>query len=140
MQEFNSSKLTKAILFCLACLFVCASLSMPSKAQEQEPKKKPALTIKQIMNKAHKPADANSKIYLLKKVATGKATAAESKELHGYYEKLAKLKPAKGDQASWDAKTKALVDAAKAAVDGDANFKTKLSKATNCAACHKVHK
>ena len=92
------------------------------------------------MKKAHKPADENSKIYLLKKVATGKATAAEAKELHGYYEQLAKLKPAKGDQASWDTKTKALVDAAKAAVDGDANFKTKLQKATNCAACHKVHK
>ena len=136
----------KTFCVCLMSVFavavfatMTAQASEPANAnQDDTPKKE--LTIKEIMKKAHKPAKATEKIYLLKKVATGKATAEETKELHELYKKLAKLKPTKGDQASWDTKTKALVEAAKAAVDKDANYKTKLQKATNCAKCHKVHK
>ena len=141
------SKYLRIFLPCLLAMVLTgvysASATEPNSKQEnakQEVAPKKALTIKEIMKKAHKPAKPTDKIYLLKKVATGKATAAEAKQLHDYYKKLAKLKPTKGDQASWNAKTKALVDAAKAAVDKDANFKTKLTKASNCSSCHKVHK
>lgn len=146
------SKYLRIFLPCLLAMVLTGACSAnatePNSKQEnakqekskQEVAPKKALTIKEIMKKAHKPAKPTEKIYLLKKVATGKATAAEAKQLHDYYKKLAKLKPTKGDQASWNAKTKALVDAAKAAVDKDANFKTKLTKASNCSSCHKVHK
>lgn len=99
--------------------------------KDDAPKKE--LTIKDIMIEAHKKG-------LVKKVAIGKASDKENKRLHELYKKLQKLKPPKGDQKSWDTKTKALVDAAKAAVEKKENFKAKLKAATNCAQCHKVHK
>ena len=98
---------------------------------DDEPKK--ALTIKDIMDQAHKQG-------LLKKVATEKATEAEVKTLHELYTKLAELTPPKGDQSNWVTKTKALVDAAQLAVDKDPKFKAKLKAASKCADCHKVHK
>jgi hypothetical protein len=100
-------------------------------ADDDEPKKK--LTIKEIMDVAHKKG-------LIKKVATDKASNEEKKKLHDLYTQMAKLKPPKGDQKSWESKTKALVKAAKAAVDKDATFKAKLKAASNCANCHNVHK
>ena len=107
-------------------------------ANDDDPK--PELTIKDIMVKAHKPAEPTESIYLLKKVATGKATQEEATQLHAYYVKMAALTPTKGEQASWTEKTTALVAAAKAAVDKEEGFKAKLLKASDCAACHKAHK
>jgi hypothetical protein len=71
---------------------------------------------------------------LCAKVASGKASEAEQKQLVSLFEGLAKTDPPKGDAEAWKAKTKALLDAAKAN-DGAA-----LKKAANCAACHKEHK
>ena len=107
-------------------------------ADDDEPK--PELTIKQIMIKAHKPANPDQSVFLLKKVATGKATQEEATQLHDFYVKLAALTPAKGEQASWTAKTGALVAAAKSAVDKEEGFKAKLRRASDCAACHEAHK
>lgn len=90
-------------------------------------KDKEKVTIKQVMKKAMAGG-------LCKKVATGKASSEERKELVALFEALAKNEPPKGDEESWKKKTKALVDAAKAN-DGDA-----LKKAADCAACHKEHK
>ena len=66
--------------------------------------------------------------------ATGKASAEEKKELIALFTALSKNEPPKGDPESWKAKTKALLDAAKAD-DGAA-----LKKAADCAACHGEHK
>ena len=85
------------------------------------------VTIKVVMKKAMSGG-------LCKKVASGKASADEKKELIELFTALSKQTPPKGDAKSWEAKTKALVDAAKAD-DGKA-----LAAAANCAACHGEHK
>jgi hypothetical protein len=90
-------------------------------------------TIKQVMAKAHKEK-------LLNKVTEGNANAEEKAQLLELYSAMTKAKPPKGDEASWKEKTDALVAAAKAAVDGDADAAAKLKAASNCAACHKAHK
>ena len=115
----------------LLCAGLAAHVASLSANQDDPPEKR--LTIKDIMKEAHKDG-------LIKKVATDKATKKETKRLHELYTEMAKLSPPKGDKKSWDEKTKALVDSAKAAVDKDPNFKTKLKNASNCSACHKLHK
>lgn len=139
-QIFENAKINCFTWLPLAmvCLLFGAIQVSPLFADDDPPKAE--LTIKDIMVKAHKPAKETESIYLLKKVATGKATEEEAKQLHAYYEKLAKLTPTKGDQAGWKTKTTALVAAAKAAMDKEEGFKAKLRTASNCAACHKVHK
>ena len=122
----------------LACLLLTSNFASPLSADDDAPKKE--LTIKDIMVKAHKPAKETESVYLLKTVATGKATQEEATQLHEYYKKLAALTPPKGEQASWTAKTTALVTAAKAAVDKEEGFKAKLRTASDCAACHEAHK
>ena len=119
------------VLAGLLCAGLAAQVASLSANQDDPQKKK--LTIKDIMKEAHKDG-------LVKKVATENATEKETKRLHELYTTLAKLPPPKGDKKSWDAKTKALVDSAKLAVDKDATFKTKLKNASNCSACHKLHK
>lgn len=134
-MKTSRSKTAKAlILLPLLAGFVCACLVTQSanvRGDDDPPKKK--LTIKQIMKEAHKDG-------LIKKVATGKSTEKETKRLHKLYTEMAKLPAPKGDKKSWDEKNKALVTAAKAAVDKDAGFKAKLKTASNCSACHKIHK
>jgi hypothetical protein len=85
------------------------------------------VTIKDVMKKAMKGG-------LCGKVASGKASDDEKKELVELFTALSKNTPPKGEKTDWEAKTKALLDAAKAN-DGAA-----LKKAANCAACHKAHK
>jgi cytochrome c553 len=90
-------------------------------------------TTKEVMNKVHKGG-------LLKKVMEGKATDAEKAKLVEYYEAMPKNKPNQGDEASFKKLSENLVTAAKAAQKGDDGWKQKLQKATNCKACHDVHK
>jgi surface antigen len=90
-------------------------------------------TIKKVMKAAMKGG-------LCKKVADGKASDDEKKQLLELFQNLAKSTPPEGDADSWKEKTSALVDAAQGAVDGDAGANAKLKKAANCMACHKVHK
>ncbi len=96
---------------------------------------KPKYTTKDVMAKAHKGKDT-----LLSKVSAGKATPEEAKELLGMYQALEMNKPPKGEDASWKEKTKALVDAANAAVDKKADASELLKKASNCMNCHSAHK
>ena len=139
IQLFNNFELNywnwlPSVLVCMLLFSIPVSTLL---ADDDAPKQE--LTIKEIMNKAHKPATPEESTYLLKKVATGKATQEEATQLHAYYEKLAALTPPKGEQASWTAKTSALVAAAKAAVDKEEGFKAKLRAASDCAACHQAH-
>jgi hypothetical protein len=85
------------------------------------------ITIKDVMKTAMKGG-------LCGKVASGKASDDEKKELIKLFTALTKLEPPKGDKAAFQEKAKALLDAAKAD-DGKA-----LKKAANCAACHKEFK
>ena len=89
--------------------------------------KKEPVSIKVVMQKAMKGG-------LCGKVAGGKASEAEKKQLIALFTDLAANKAPRGDDASWKEKTAALLAAAKAD-DGKA-----LKKAANCAACHKAHK
>ena len=91
------------------------------------------LTIKTIMQQAHKSG-------LLKKVATGKASDAEIAKLHKFYSAMPELAPPQGEEKSWQEKTATLIKASKAAVDKDPAAGALLKSATNCAACHQVHK
>ncbi|HEY2415464.1 MAG TPA: hypothetical protein VGI40_24695 [Pirellulaceae bacterium] len=80
---------------------------------------------------------------LAKKVASGEATDEEKKKLAGLFSALHDNKPPKGEQSSWDAKTKALVDAANEVLAGKASGNEKLKELTaagNCMACHSAHK
>ena len=67
-------------------------------------------------------------VELVKDLAKNKAT------LEKYFQVLVKFKPSKGDADSWKTKTEALVAALKSGKQED------LNKASNCKACHSVHK
>jgi surface antigen len=90
-------------------------------------------TTKEVMQKAHKGG-------LMKKVAEGKASADEKKQLLEFYEALAANKPPKGDEAEWKVKTSAIVAAARAAAEGDATAGEKLQATVKCMECHQAHK
>ncbi len=96
---------------------------------EEEPK----YTISEVMGKAHKSG-------LLKKVTKGGASEEDKEKLLEYYKALAANDPPKGTEEDWKKKTMAIVKAAEGVVKGDADAAKKLGAATNCAACHKVHK
>lgn len=91
--------------------------------------------IKVIMKQAFKKPTE-----LQKRVVKGEADAAETKELLNLFQALAAQSPPRGEQDSWQEKTGLLVEAAQAAVAGEADAGTRLRKAANCAACHKIHK
>ena len=110
-------------------LFV-ASIGLFATAQDDKPK----YTTKEVMKKAHDDPK------LWSKVASGKASKEEKELLVDLYIALVKNKPDKGDQKSWDEKTKALVEAAKECVKDDKAGGPKLQKAVNCKGCHVVHK
>ena len=91
------------------------------------------VAIKEVMQVAMKGG-------LCKKVASGEATAEEKKKLAGLFAALHENKPPRGEQASWDEKTKALVDAANDVLAGKEGAGEKLRGAANCNACHTAHK
>ena len=94
---------------------------------------KPKYSIKDVMVKAHKGG-------LMKKVASGKASAEEKKQLLEFYEALAANKPPAGDEADWKVKTSAIVAAAREAAEGDEAAAKKLSDTVKCMDCHQAHK
>jgi surface antigen len=89
-------------------------------------KDKDKLTIKQVMQKAMKGG-------LCGKVASGKASEEEQKELVALFTAMAANTPPKGDADSWKEKCEALIKGAK---EGGAALK----KAADCAGCHGAHK
>ena len=95
----------------------------------------PKYKTKQVMAKVFK-----GKASLKAKISAGKATAEEKKTALEYLQALAKNKPKKGDAASWTKKTLALVKAAKQVVDGKEGGIKSFNAATNCKACHNLHK
>jgi len=106
-----------------------AVLAVGATASQDAPK-----STKEVMA-LHKGDDS-----LLKKVTAGKGTDEDHKKLLAAYEFLATQKPSKGDEASWKAKTSALISAAKDLVEKKAGAPDTLKKASDCKACHSVHK
>ena len=98
--------------------------------QEQEEKK---YTINEVMKLAHKDG-------LLKKVATGEASAEEKQQLVVLYKAMAVNKPPVGDEESWKERSGLLIKAAEAAAKGEEDASDRLLKASNCKACHDPHK
>ena len=121
-------------LLCGAVLgvFCVGAAAAVGPAQDDEPKYK----IKDVMNKAHK----GGQDALVQRIIAGKGTDSEKKELVEYYTALGKNKPPKGEQKSWDEKTKALLDAAKEVQEGKEGGADNLKKAANCMACHRAHR
>ncbi len=95
-------------------------------------------TIKTVMTQSHSAPPKGSG--LLKKVATGKASAEETKQLLALYKVMAKLQPPKGDADAWKERSGRLVNAVQAVIDGSAEGAPMLAKASNCKACHDAHK
>lgn len=94
---------------------------------------KPKYTIKDVMAEAHKGK-------LVNKVQEGAATDEEKEKLVALYIALWENKPPKGDQASWNEKSGALVVASAKALLGEEGAADALKSAANCAACHGSHK
>ncbi len=94
-----------------------------------------APSIKAQMEKFHKGTDTP-----LTRALAKKSNPDELKALFTSYQSIATLKPKKGDEASWKAKTAALVAAADLVVKNDAKGIDALKAASDCKACHSVHK
>jgi len=86
------------------------------------------------------PAGGAKKPSLVQKAVDGTASADEIKSLLGYCQDLAKAKPPKGDQKDWDERCTKMVNAVEAISKGDKSAGPKLKEASNCKACHELHK
>lgn len=113
-------------------LAALAALGLLTGALAQEGKA--AKDIKEVMA-AHKGKES-----LVAKITGGKGTDEDHKKILGLYEALATFKPPKGEEGSWKEKTTALVSAAKELVEKKEGAAAKLKAASNCKACHDVHK
>lgn len=91
--------------------------------------------IKGLMEKFHKGNDTP-----LTRALAKKSNPDELKALLAGYQAMAKLKPKKGDEASWKAKNAALIAAAELVVKGDEKGIAALKAASDCKGCHSVHK
>jgi hypothetical protein len=128
-------KLLLAVVVLGVAMGTAWSFSGAAQKDDKDKDKEKKYTIKEVMKKAHAAKDA-----ILKKVQADKATKDEMKELLAMYKSLEVNKPPKGDEAEWKKRTKALVEAANAAIAEKKDAKDLLKKATNCAECHKAHK
>jgi hypothetical protein len=108
-----------------ACLVAVGGLAVA--AQETK-------AIKEAMA-AHKGQDS-----MVNKIISGKGSDEEHKKLLALYEAMAGQKPPMGDEASWKAKTSELIAAAKEVVEKKPGATDHLKKASDCKACHSVHK
>ena len=95
---------------------------------------KPKHTIKEVM-KAHKGKDS-----LLSKVKSGNANDAEKRQLLDLYISLYENDAPEGDRGDWKRASGTALMAAAKVVAGREGSVEMLTKATNCAACHKAHK
>jgi hypothetical protein len=118
----------KLLVVSVVMVFGWTVFTLTSGAQDEK-----KATIKEVMQVCMKGG-------LCKKVASGEASAEEKKKLAGLFAALHENKPPKGEQASWDEKTKALVDAANDVLAGKEGAGASLQKAANCMACHSAHK
>ena len=116
--------------FVMLTLLSGVTTSVLVNAEESDGKK---YSTKEVMKVAFKGG-------LLKKVSSGNASAEEAKNLHAMLVSLSKNQPKKGDADSWKKLTSALVKASTAVKEGTEGAGVMLQKASNCKACHNIHK
>ena len=123
-------------VFSVLALGVVISLgSALSYSQDADSDAKVKHTIKEGMKIAHGKDSG-----LLKKVLGGQASDEEKKQLLDAYISLVEGKPGQGEQSSWQLLSgKAALAAAKVFVGREGAIQ-ELEAATNCKACHSVHK
>ena len=93
----------------------------------------PLHTIEEVMEQGHKDG-------LLKKILAGEGSSEDKLKLLDLYVSMIESEPPKGDMASWqNLAGKAALAAAKVATGREGSL-DELKAATNCAACHKLHK
>jgi len=112
------------------------ALMMDSTIQGNDKKedKKDPVSIKVVMQKAMKGG-------LCGKVASGKASEAERKQLASLFADLAANKCPKGEADDWKTRTEALAKASAAlAKEDNADNRAALKKAADCKGCHSTHK
>jgi hypothetical protein len=117
---------------------LAAGLSVAAGATLSAVEDKPKLTIKEIMEKAHRP----EKTSLLDTIKAEKGSKEDKEKLVELYTMLGQNKPPKGDAKSWKEKTEALLTAAKDVAGNKEGAIDKLKKATaeaKCMACHDAH-
>lgn len=124
---------TRIIVSALA--IACVAVVTTAVTLDAQAAEKPKYSMEDIMKKGLKGDDS-----LLKKVTEDRATDEEKKLLVGYFQALTHHEPSKGDAASWKAKTGALLAATQKVVKGDKAALAQLKEASNCKACHNVHK
>jgi hypothetical protein len=108
-------------------------ISLAIAADEDAPKAKH--TIKEVMKLGHKKGES-----LLEKVTSGEATAEEKQQLLDLYISLVECEPKKGDASSWQKLAGGAALAAAKVVVGREGAVDELKKASDCGACHKLHK
>jgi cytochrome c553 len=96
---------------------------------------KPKYTIKEVMKTIHK-GDDN----IGKRAVKGEASKDDIAKMVEYYESLPLNEPPKGDKASWEQKTAALLKAARDLKAGKSDAVAEYKQAANCKACHTEHK
>ena len=116
--------------FVMLTLLSGVTTSVLVNAEESDGKK---YSTKEVMKVAFKGG-------LLKKVSSGNASAEEAKNLHAMLVSLSKNQPQTGDADSWKELTSALVKASTAVKEGTEGAGAMLQKASNCKACHNIHK
>ena len=119
----------KRVLMLTMTMGLVASLTVAGLRAKE---KAPSLTTKKVMTAV--------KEGLLKHVLEETATAEQQQLLLEYVKALPGNKPPKGDAASWKTKTQELIKATKAVVKGRSGAIERLTKASNCKACHTPHK
>jgi hypothetical protein len=77
---------------------------------------------------------------LVQRAAAGDANEVEKQRLLKVLTGLANTQPDRGSMDSWKAKTGALLSAAQDLVDGKEGAGERLRAASNCRACHAVHR
>jgi hypothetical protein len=122
----------KKTLFCAAIVGTLMAGGAVVWAQAGDAKE-PKYTIKEVMTKAHKDG-------LMKKVVEGQGSPEDKAQLLDLYLSLVEQDPPKGDAKDFHEKASAAVVAAARVVVGRDGAEAELTRAVNCAACHKEHK
>jgi hypothetical protein len=117
----------------VAAVLLGFAILMTTALTRAEDEDQPGASTKAVMKRVFKGP-------LNRKVAGGKASEKEKKELLELFQALAKNKPPRGDAESWKKKNAALVSAAKAMIKGEKDAGKALTKAANCKNCHSKHK
>lgn len=91
--------------------------------------------IKDIMTRSHKGRDN-----IASEVRNGRGTEDDQKKLRAEYQAIAALKPSRGDEKSWKAKTGAVIAALTDLIDKKPGALDRVHATTECRGCHEAHR